>query len=109
MDATTIITIEMIITIIAVLGSALTVYLSMKRIGDNIRSETEWRTSIRIDLKHISTITTEIKTGQKDNTDKIIKLTEANVKQQGEIEFLKREIEALKRELQHVLKRLDRN
>jgi len=92
MDPGAIVTIEMIITILAVSCSALTIYYSMKKIGDNIRAETVWRTTTSIDIRSIISTTAEIKLGLKDNSEKIRKLSEETIRQQGEIESLKKEL-----------------
>ena len=83
--------IENIITILAVVGSALTIFLNLRKFGDNIKSEAEWRTGVNIDMKNMLDKMSEMLSAQKDNAVLIRELIEARIKLEHEIDKLKNE------------------
>ena len=93
-------TIENAITILAVIGSALTVYFNFRKFGDRIKDEAEWRTSVNIDMKNMLQKMTEMLASHRDVTELIHGLMEARVK-------LEHEIDKMKAELKIMWKRID--
>ena len=85
-------TIESIITILAVVGSALTIFFNLRKFGDNIKKEAEWRTGVNIDMKNMLDKMTEMLSAQKDNTLLIRELIEARIRLEHELDKVKREL-----------------
>ena len=84
--------IENIVTILTVVGSALAIFFNLRKFGDNIKSEAEWRTGINIDMKNMLNKMTEVLSAQKDNTVLIRELIESRIRIEHEIDKLKGEL-----------------
>lgn len=90
---------EQIITILAVVGSALTVYFNLKKFGDNIRQEAEWRTTINNDMKNLLEKVTELLASHKDTVKLVQELMEFKTAHQIYDEAQNKEIEKMWKEI----------
>jgi len=84
-----------IITILALANSAFTMYFSFKKVSNNAQSVTEWRTTVNNDLKETKEIIREIKDSNKEIRKEVKEITEKQIKQDGEIESIKRDMKAI--------------
>ena len=59
-------TLGTIISVLTSVGVVFVAYFNLKKIGDNIRQETEWRAKINVELRKIADEVTKIKLIEQD-------------------------------------------
>lgn len=72
---------ESIITILAVIGSALTIYFNLKKFGDNIKQETAWRTGVNSDMRNLLDRVTDLLNEHKETTTIVRDLIDFKISQ----------------------------
>jgi polyhydroxyalkanoate synthesis regulator phasin len=102
------ITLEHIITIFAVVGSALTIYFNLKKFGDNIKKESEWRTSVNHDMKNLLEKVTELLEAHKVTTNLVKDLMEARIRLEGRMEIIEKEQSTVWRKMDERKENIDK-
>ena len=108
--------IEHIITILAVAGSALTIYFNLKKFGDNIKTESEWRTTVNRDIRDLIAKVDDMICTHKNTVQLVHDLLKENVSTEHQIKELKNEIDKIwksfddiKDELKYIRNRVSEN
>lgn len=100
------ITTEIIIMVVAFLGSAFGVYHSIKKVGDNIKLQTKeefvWRTNVENDLKTITTDVKEIKTDNKENRRDLQDIINKQLLHSKDIDKLKSDVMDIQNNIKHI-------
>ena len=73
------ISLSQIITILAVISSALSVYFSLRKFGDNIKKDAEWRTEVNFGMKNILDKIQELLISHKNSSDVVNGIIKAQV------------------------------
>ena len=75
------VTLAQIITVIAVLGSAMTVYYQLRKFGERMAEEATWRTGVNADMKALLTKIGELLDSQKSTAQVVQSLIEFRIDQ----------------------------
>ena len=89
-----------ILTVVTIIGSALTIWWNLHKLGENVKRETAWRTSINIDMKNLLGKVNELLNNFK-TTDAAI-----NELKKGQV-IVEKDIEAIHKEIKTIWKRTD--
>jgi len=82
---------ETIVTLVAVTGSAFTIYFNLKKFGDNIKQEAIWRTDINRDIKSLLEKVNSLIKSLNDTAGSISELITARARIEQEIDTIKKE------------------